>query len=115
MTSNIPVPVGLGTVAVSLKDGRVLISGGGTACGDVYSSAALFDPSSKHMVEHGVDGSTGAVSCCHDVPIFANLPEAAPPVVRDGEHDGRLATAEVGEGRRSPVHPWNANRYRVSP
>src|SRR2546423_443478 len=47
MTSNIPVPVGLGTVAVSLKDGRVLISGGGTACGDVYSSAALFDPSSN--------------------------------------------------------------------
>jgi hypothetical protein len=47
ITSNIPVPVGRGTVAVSLKDGPVLISGGGTACGDVYSSAALFDPSSN--------------------------------------------------------------------
>jgi sugar lactone lactonase YvrE len=46
ITSNIP-PVGRGTVAVSLKDGPVLISGGGTACGDVYSSAALFDPSSN--------------------------------------------------------------------
>jgi hypothetical protein len=44
MTSNIPVPVGRGTVAVSLKDGRVLISGGGTACGNVYRSAAIFDP-----------------------------------------------------------------------
>jgi hypothetical protein len=57
------------------------------------------------MVEHGVDGSTGAVSCCHDVPIFANLPEAAPPVVRDGEHGGRLATAEVGEGSTQPGAP----------
>jgi Galactose oxidase, central domain len=46
-TSNLPVPVGRGTVAVTLKDGRVLISGGGTACGVVYSSAALFDPSSN--------------------------------------------------------------------
>jgi hypothetical protein len=46
-TSDVPVPVGRGTLAVSLKDGRVLISGGGTACGAVYSSAALFDPSSN--------------------------------------------------------------------
>src|SRR5947207_12662678 len=42
ITSNIPVPVGRGTVAVSLKDGPVLISGGGTACGAVDTSAALF-------------------------------------------------------------------------
>ena len=47
MTSKIPVPVGLGTAVVSLKDGRVLVSGGGSGCGDVYSSAALFDPSSN--------------------------------------------------------------------
>lgn len=46
MTSAVPVPVGRGTVAVTLKDGRVLISGGGTACGNAYSSAALFDPPS---------------------------------------------------------------------
>src|SRR5881628_1545312 len=30
-----------------LKDGRVLVSGGGTGCGDVYSAGALFDPSSN--------------------------------------------------------------------
>lgn len=47
MTSNPPVPVGRGTVAVTLDDGRVLVVGGGTACGAVYSSAALFDPSSN--------------------------------------------------------------------
>jgi hypothetical protein len=47
VTAKVPIPVGRGTVAVALKDGRVLISGGGTACGDVYSSAALFDPSSN--------------------------------------------------------------------
>lgn len=47
MTAKIPVPAGLGTAAVSLKDGRVLISGGGTACGEVYSAAALFDPSTN--------------------------------------------------------------------
>jgi hypothetical protein len=46
-TSQIPVPVGRGTAAVTLSDGRVLISGGGTACGDEYSSAALFDPSTN--------------------------------------------------------------------
>jgi hypothetical protein len=45
--AQIPVPVGRGTAAATLKDGRVLASGGGTACGDVYSSAALFDPSSN--------------------------------------------------------------------
>jgi hypothetical protein len=45
--TNPPVPAGRGTVAVTLKDGRVLISGGGTACGDAYSSAASFDPSSN--------------------------------------------------------------------
>ena len=38
------MPVGRGTAAVSLKDGRVLVAGGGTGCGDVYGSAALFDP-----------------------------------------------------------------------
>jgi hypothetical protein len=47
MTPKVPVPVGRGTVSVTLKDGRVLISGGGTACGAVYRSAALFDPSSN--------------------------------------------------------------------
>jgi sugar lactone lactonase YvrE len=46
-TAQIPVPVGRGTVAVTLKDGRVLVAGGGTPCGDAYDSAALFDPSSN--------------------------------------------------------------------
>src|SRR5207244_12543126 len=36
-----------GTVAVTLHDGRVLVAGGGTACGDVYNSAALFDSSTN--------------------------------------------------------------------
>jgi hypothetical protein len=43
-TSNLPVGVGQGTVAVTLDDGRVLVAGGGTACGHAYRSAALFDP-----------------------------------------------------------------------
>jgi hypothetical protein len=42
-----PVPMGLGAVAVTLIDGRVLSSGGGTACGDSSASAAVFDPSSS--------------------------------------------------------------------
>lgn len=41
----VPAPVGRGTAGVSLKDGRVLIAGGGTGCGDAYDSAAVFDPS----------------------------------------------------------------------
>jgi sugar lactone lactonase YvrE len=43
----IPAPVGRGTAAVLLKDGRVLVTGGGTGCGDVYASATLFDPYSN--------------------------------------------------------------------
>ena len=46
-TSQLPVPVGRGAVAVSLADGGVLVAGGGTSCGTVYSSAALFDPTSN--------------------------------------------------------------------
>jgi hypothetical protein len=45
IASKMPVRVGRGASAVTLNDGRVLISGGGTACGDAYSSAGLFDPS----------------------------------------------------------------------
>src|SRR6266496_734319 len=47
LTGEVPVSIGRGSVAVSLSDGRVLISGGGTACGDSFSTAALFDPSSN--------------------------------------------------------------------
>src|SRR6266496_2022643 len=47
LTTNAPVAIGRGSVAVALVDGRVLIAGGGIPCGDSLSSAALFDPSSN--------------------------------------------------------------------
>jgi NHL repeat/Galactose oxidase, central domain len=47
LAADTPVPMGLGGVAVTLVDGHVLISGGGTACGDSSASAAVFDPSSN--------------------------------------------------------------------
>jgi hypothetical protein len=46
LTGNLPASIGRGSVAVSLINGRVLISGGGT-CVDSSPSAALFDPSSN--------------------------------------------------------------------
>jgi hypothetical protein len=51
LTPNAPVRIGSGTVAVTLKDGRVLVAGGGTACGDAYRSATLFDPASHRWSE----------------------------------------------------------------
>jgi len=33
-----------GPIAVRLPDGRVLVSGGGNRCGEIFSTAALFDP-----------------------------------------------------------------------
>ena len=47
LTGEVPVSIGRGSVAASLVDGRVLIAGGGTACGDPFASAALFDPSTN--------------------------------------------------------------------
>jgi hypothetical protein len=46
-TSQLPVPVDRGAVAVTLADGRVLVAGGRTNCESVSSSAALFDPTNN--------------------------------------------------------------------
>jgi hypothetical protein len=44
-TTNVPITVGTGAAAVRLLDGRVLVSGGGNHCGEVFNTAVLFDPS----------------------------------------------------------------------
>lgn len=44
LTADVPVPTGRGSIAVTLADGRVLVAGGETPCGQPVSSAALFDP-----------------------------------------------------------------------
>jgi len=39
-----PVALGTGHNAIRLRDGRVLVTGGGDRCGAVFATAALFDP-----------------------------------------------------------------------
>jgi hypothetical protein len=47
LTRDLPTAFSRGVAAVRLADQRVLVSGGGTPCGQVSSSAAIFDPSSN--------------------------------------------------------------------
>ena len=46
-TGSLPAVVGSGMAVARLKDGRVLVSGGGNRCGAVYATSALFDPSTN--------------------------------------------------------------------
>jgi N-acetylneuraminic acid mutarotase len=46
-TAALPMIVGTGAAAVRLANGRVLVSGGGTRCGEVFNTAAVFNPSSN--------------------------------------------------------------------
>ena len=46
-TSHVPLAFGHGPIAVQIADQRVLVSGGGSPCGDVSRSAALFDPATN--------------------------------------------------------------------
>jgi len=47
LTGRLPFPVGTGHIAIRLLDGRLLVSGGGDRCGSVFSTAALFNPSTN--------------------------------------------------------------------
>lgn len=54
-TSRLPSPVGTGHNAIRLLDGRVLVSGGGDRCGNVFNTAAVFNPSTnKWSVAHNM-------------------------------------------------------------
>jgi hypothetical protein len=45
-TGDVPITVGRGMIAILLRDGRVLVSGG-NRCGTILSTAALFNPSTN--------------------------------------------------------------------
>ena len=47
LTGDLPNAVGRGVIAVVLRDGRVLVSGGTNRCVGVVSTAALFNPSTN--------------------------------------------------------------------
>src|SRR5205807_892047 len=47
LAGRLPSPVGTGQSATLLLDGRVLVSGGGDRCGNVFNAAAIFDPSTN--------------------------------------------------------------------
>jgi NHL repeat/Galactose oxidase, central domain/Kelch motif len=47
LTRPLPLAVARGPAAVRLLDDRVLVTGGGTPCGDVSRSAVIFDPASN--------------------------------------------------------------------
>jgi hypothetical protein len=109
VASNVPVPVGRGAVAVTLKDGRVLVAGGGTACGDVYRSAALFDtstntwsqaasmeaPSQFHVATRLGDGRvlvSGAGTAVYDPQTAVWAPLGDPRPLTDTPCEGDLRT-----------------------
>jgi hypothetical protein len=97
----VPVTIGIGAAAIRLVDGRVLVSGGGDRCGEVFKTAALFDPSShtwsataamatgrqKHravlmadgrvLVVGGTAGGTGSMSAELFDPAAATWTKAA--------------------------------------
>jgi NHL repeat/Galactose oxidase, central domain len=47
LTRDVPIAFAHGPAAVRLADHRVLVSGGGTPCGSISRSAAIFDPTSN--------------------------------------------------------------------
>jgi hypothetical protein len=90
LTADVPVSIGRGSVAVSLADGRVLISGGGTACGDSFAFAALFDPSSNTW------SRTAAMAIARQLHVAARLGDGR-VLVSGGApaHDGIAVGAEL--------------------
>ncbi len=67
LTSRLSSPVGTGHAAVRLRDGRVLVSGGGDRCGSVFSTAQVFDPSSNKW------SATGSMSVAREFHTSALL------------------------------------------
>jgi uncharacterized repeat protein (TIGR01451 family) len=47
MTGRLPSPVATGHTAIRLLDGRVLVSGGGDRCGNIFNTVQIFDPASS--------------------------------------------------------------------
>jgi hypothetical protein len=120
VTSNIPTPVGRGTVAVTLNDGRVLVAGGGTACGDVYNSAALFDsstntwsqaasmeaPSQFHVATRLGDGRvlvSGAATTVYDPQTAVWAPLGDPRSLTEAPCEGDLRTYSPALRRDSVI------------
>jgi NHL repeat/Kelch motif len=90
LAADAPVPMGLGAVAVTLIDGRVLISGGGTVCGDLSASAAVFDPSSNTWSRTAVMGTARQFHVATVLGDGRVLVSGGAPA-----HDGIAAGAEL--------------------
>ncbi|HXL77455.1 MAG TPA: LamG-like jellyroll fold domain-containing protein [Candidatus Eisenbacteria bacterium] len=94
-------PVGTGHIAIRLVDGRVLVSGGGDRCGSVFSTAALFDPSTDTW------SATGGMTTAREFHSAALLQDGR-VLVAGGVRGSPLTTDASAEIYDPTAGTWTA-------